>query len=244
MAQIFKKPISLSGNALKILAVIAMTTDHIAHVFVPEQTGLWYFMRIIGRMTAPIMCFFIAEGFYHTRDRRQYLKRMAVFAFIAQIPYFYMVYGNVSGGEFIRHLNVMYTFCVTLLMLFLLEIKLKSPLKTVLIVLLFVLADLGDWSFFIPAWTLIFYKYRGNFKKQAILFSVVSVMFVSIFMVVSPLNFYQYSVLLSLIPLSMYSGRRGGYSGDNKVYSFLNKWGFYWYYPLHMAVLYYLGVLL
>ena len=30
-------------------------------------------------ITAPIMCFFIAEGYYHTHSRRKYLERLLLY---------------------------------------------------------------------------------------------------------------------------------------------------------------------
>lgn len=55
----------LSGNALKIIAIIAMTIDHVAWVLFPgyEMAPLTIVMHVIGRITAPIMMFFIAEGY-------------------------------------------------------------------------------------------------------------------------------------------------------------------------------------
>ena len=49
-----------SASALKLLAIIAMTVDHTALMFVPQESLLYYLMRLFGRLTAPIMAFFIA----------------------------------------------------------------------------------------------------------------------------------------------------------------------------------------
>ena len=54
---------SVNGNQLKLLAIFAMLVDHWAIVFVPgEFAGLWL-LRLVGRLTAPIMCYLIAEGY-------------------------------------------------------------------------------------------------------------------------------------------------------------------------------------
>lgn len=60
----------LTANNLKVLAIISMTVDHIAFLFVDQHSLLYYFMRMFGRLTAPIMAFFIAEGFQHTSSRK------------------------------------------------------------------------------------------------------------------------------------------------------------------------------
>ena len=51
----------MSSNTLKIIAITAMLIDHIAWAFVPTLNPLGQLMHIIGRLTAPIMCFLIAE---------------------------------------------------------------------------------------------------------------------------------------------------------------------------------------
>ena len=58
----------MSSNTLKIIAITAMLTDHIAWAFVPSRSLLGQLMHIIGRLTAPIMCFLIAEGYHHTSN--------------------------------------------------------------------------------------------------------------------------------------------------------------------------------
>ena len=60
----------LNSNALKFIAIFAMTLDHIAWAVFPgyPTEALPVILHIIGRITCPIMCFFIAEGFYYTKD--------------------------------------------------------------------------------------------------------------------------------------------------------------------------------
>ena len=52
----------LSGNALKLIAIAAMTVDHLTWVIFPGyQTNAGILvLHSIGRLTAPIMCYFIA----------------------------------------------------------------------------------------------------------------------------------------------------------------------------------------
>jgi uncharacterized damage-inducible protein DinB len=76
--------LKITANTLKILAIIAMTIDYIALVFVPANSGLYFIMRFIGRTTAPILSYLIVEGFHHTRNRSRYIRRLAVFTVISQ----------------------------------------------------------------------------------------------------------------------------------------------------------------
>ena len=77
----------LTVNQLKRIAIGAMLLDHIAAVFVSHDTPWGMALRVPGRITAPIMCFMASEGFFHSTDRRKYLKRMLLFAVISHFPY-------------------------------------------------------------------------------------------------------------------------------------------------------------
>ena len=85
----------MSSFALKTIAIIAMLIDHIAWAFVPTGTILGQIMHIIGRITAPIMCYFIAEGYYHTHNMKKYALRLAIFALISHIAYNYFMTGKI-----------------------------------------------------------------------------------------------------------------------------------------------------
>ena len=75
----------LNSNQLKLIAIIAMTFDHLVWVFFPGCQHVWWVwaLHIIGRLTAPIMWFFIAEGCFYTHDRKRYVGRLLVFAVIS-----------------------------------------------------------------------------------------------------------------------------------------------------------------
>ena len=71
----------MNRNTLKYIAVIAMLADHIALAFVGMNNPAGVIMRVIGRLTAPIMCYFLAEGFFHTRitgPGKVYLQSMPI----------------------------------------------------------------------------------------------------------------------------------------------------------------------
>lgn len=102
------KDTGLSANFLKTIALLAMTIDHLAWVFVPQFSILGTFMHLVGRITAPIMCFFLVEGFVYTHNRWHYVIRLGLFALIAQIPFSLFLSGKV---EYIR-LNMIYTLFI------------------------------------------------------------------------------------------------------------------------------------
>ena len=83
------KNISLSGNALKIIAVIAMLVDHIGYMFFPKVQIL----RIIGRLALPIFAFMVAEGARHTKSKIKYILTLLIFA-VASTPGYVLFKGK------------------------------------------------------------------------------------------------------------------------------------------------------
>ncbi len=71
----------LNANELKLTATIAMTIDHLTWTLVPGNSRVWWAiaLHLIGRLTAPIMWFFIAEGYHYTRDKKKYAARRTEF---------------------------------------------------------------------------------------------------------------------------------------------------------------------
>ncbi len=84
----------LDRTQLKLIAICAMVCDHVAWGFVDFMSPLGQIMHIIGRLTIPIMCFFVAEGFRKTSNVKGYVARMATFAVVAMIP-FYLFFGEI-----------------------------------------------------------------------------------------------------------------------------------------------------
>ena len=228
----------LSAFTLKMIAVTAMTVDHIALVFIQPGSLLYWLMRLFGRLTAPIMAFFIAEGFQHTRSRKRYLLRLVAFALISQPVYFLMIFGRqpTNAFEFLTNWNVMFSLAVALLSLIILKSELPETPRLILLAVCVSLGSFVDWSLMIPVWALIFYIFRDNLRMKALLFTVASVVLQTALFYKNYGSFiefsYMYGTLLALIPLGMYSGERGG--GRHKK---LSRWFFYVYYPAHMAPL-------
>ncbi len=76
----------LDRRQLKLIAAAAMLIDHSA-IFFYRYEELYFAMRFVGRLTAPIMAFFVAEGFRRTRNVRAYLTRLGLFALISVVPF-------------------------------------------------------------------------------------------------------------------------------------------------------------
>lgn len=228
----------MNRQQIKLLAIAAMTIDHIALVIVPSGSILYYVMRLIGRLTAPLMTFMLTEGYRYTRSRPKYLLRLVAFALISQPFYFRMLFGRAPTSvlEYLTHWNVMFTLAVALMSLMLLESKISAALRLIVVAVCISFAQFGDWSLMIPVWAIIFYLFRDNRKKRTMIFMLASLAMTHILMLSDAESAlalsYQYGTLLALLPIRLYIGKRG--SGKQSVAS---KWLYYIYYPLHMALL-------
>lgn len=100
----------LNGTVLKVLAMVLMALDHTCWAIAFEHQ--W--MTCAGRLAFPLFAFLIAEGYCHTKDFKRYLKRMFLFALLSEIPF-----NLLTGGVIFNplHQNVMFTFCLALLLL-------------------------------------------------------------------------------------------------------------------------------
>lgn len=79
---ISKEGLRIQGNLdtsfLKIIAIFAMTLDHVGKALFPEMIML----QIIGRIAFPILAYCIVVGCLYTHDFKKYIMRLGLFAMI------------------------------------------------------------------------------------------------------------------------------------------------------------------
>ena len=83
----------ISTFTLKIIAMITMIIDHVGFLFFQDNHQTYIILRSIGRISFPIFCFVLVEGFFHTSDRLKHAIRLGIFALVSEIPYD-MLYGR------------------------------------------------------------------------------------------------------------------------------------------------------
>ena len=230
----------LNANHLKLIAIIAMTIDHICDLIYPgfpAEPGAMA-LHIAGRLTAPIMWFFVCEGYYYTHNIKKYLLRMGGFAVISHFAYCFAFGINpipFSTGIF-NQTSVMYPLFIAVLVLWMQNnaLPMKNWIKNILVFVLIWSAFPADWSCIAVLAILAMYKQRGSLKAQmkemllyVAIYAVVSFLFVS-----KVYALVQIGVLLVYPVLKLYNGEKGR---ANWL-----KWFFYLYYPLHLL---FIGVL-
>lgn len=226
---------SLNGNQLKVIAMVAMTIDHLISVTFPNYPTDWWIilLHVFGRMAAPIFWFFVAEGYYYTSDRKKYALRLLVFAVIGHFAY------NFAFGipflpfrtSIFNQTSVIWALLGGLLALMIQDSeKLKEWQKIIGILGISLATFCADWSCIAVLAILSIGEHRGDFKKQmtGMMFWVFMYALVYAVFIHPVYGIIQMFACLTIPLLSRYNGKRGNWKGM--------KWFFYVYYPLHLVV--------
>ena len=234
-----------TSDFIKLIAILCMTGDHIAWAAFPgySREPIAVALHILGRITCPVMCYFIAEGFYHTRSVKKYALRLGVLTLVSHFAYKF--YGGAASladyvpfrNGFLNQTSIIFALLSGLVMLCIAKSeKINSPvLRAALIMITGVISMCADWGCIASFAVLFFGINRGSFVKQAASLAVLSAAFAAFFIYTSDL-FYgilQLSMLLALPLLALYNGKRG----KNPKLSKIMKWAFYIYYPAHLFVM-------
>ena len=228
-----KKLAGLTGNQLKLLALFAMTCDHVGLQLLPQ----FIILRIIGRLAAPLFAYMIAEGCRYTHDRGRYLGRLLGMAALCQIAYFAAMRSLYQC--------IFVTFSLSVCLIYALDsaVRRRTPVSVLsaaaaVAAVVFVTeglprilihtdfdVDYGLWGVMLPV---LVYFGRGKWGKLA-LFAV------GVGLLGLHYGGTQWWGLLSVPLLALYNGKKGTWNIGPL---------FYWYYPAHLVVIYGLSLLL
>lgn len=221
----------LTGNQLKILAMVLMTVDHVGYLL------LWQYLilRYIGRLSMPIFAWMIAEGCQYTKNRPRHILTIAAVAAVCQGVYwvadnsldqcilvtFTLSVGLIYGMDYAREKKNAFSACVmgavfAAVCCICLVLPEKLPGFKV---------DYGFFGVMLPVAI-----YLGRTKEEKLLLA--GCCMVGIVMHLGPIQWYSF---LSLPLLYLYNGERG---------RLRLKYLFYLYYPLHLAALYGISMLI
>ncbi len=238
---------NLDAHTIKFIAIIAMTIDHITWMLFPgyPKDLLPVVLHMIGRITCPIMCYFIAEGYHYTRNVSKYTNRLLLFAFLSHFAYVFASMDFVDWKSFIpfyygnilNQTSVMWSLACGLIMLRVVNSQKiqKDAVKVILVILICLISFPSDWSCVASLCILAFGTNRGKFKTQMLwmIFFVAIYATVYFFAIDQVYGLLQMAVVLSIPIILMYNGQRG----KNHRINGLMKWLFYLYYPLHLFVI-------
>jgi hypothetical protein len=228
------KKFGLTNNQLKIIAMLAMLSDHIGKVLLPQYPIL----QIIGRLAFPIFAFMIAEGCFYTKNKVRYF--LTVFLLGVGCQAVYIIW------EKSLYMNILLTFSLSIILIFSLEnykntkekrnkILMFFPIITVLLIAVMLPVILIDQGFIID------YGVCGVLLPVVIFYSpekLKKLLFTAGVLILLTLDLgggIQWYSLLSIPLLALYNQKRGKYN---------IKPLFYVFYPAHLVVIYLISLLL
>lgn len=212
----------LSGNQLKLIAMVTMTLDHAGLMLLP---GL-EILRIIGRLSMPLYAFMIAEGCRHTHDRKRYLLRLLGLGIVCQVVYL-VAMGSV-------YMCILITFSLSVAMIAAAEYAVRSRSAAAAALAIGTVAA----SFFICAILpgllpgtdfAVDYGFFGALLPAAGYFGGLPGFVLCLAGLCLQHGAIQWWSFAAVPLIALYSGQRGKMK--------LGKF-FYYYYPLHLAALY------
>ncbi|HIV11324.1 MAG TPA: hypothetical protein IAD28_06510 [Candidatus Faeciplasma avium] len=235
----------LNRAQLKYIVAIAMVLDHVAWMFVPLMSVEGQLLHLVGRLTAPTMAFFIAEGYHYTKSFEKYALRLGLFALISWPAFVFYEFQqfiiSFSDGwvSVIWQQSVIFTFLLGLLAIRLWDEKSLGVLTRVLGVgALCVISLLGDWPVAGVLWCLVFHIFRESPFKKWTAFCIVGaaeVVLITIYTMsygmpwqsqLCQLGIFAVPILIGVF----YNGKPGGRGA-------FSKWFFYIFYPLHIVII-------
>lgn len=237
----------ISGSTLKLFAIITMLIDHTGATVIrailrhpavaadPALDTLWTSVyslsRSLGRLAFPIFCFLIVEGFTHTRNVRRYAGRLFLFALISEVPFDLALKGS---WYFPNKQNVYFTLLIGLLVLIGISFVEKlSGNFTSRIMTLLSLPLVGIIIYagmYLATWIDTDYNYKGVFLIAALYLTRRLRLFQCLAGAVSVA--WELPASAGFIPVYLYNGTRG----------MRMKYFFYWFYPVHLMILYVIAV--
>lgn len=223
----------LPQEILKLIACVTMFLDHFGATIVPElpvpyMRELYYTLRVVGRIAFPIYCFLLVQGMTHTRNPLKYIGRLAIGILLAELPFDFLFEGGFSWDS----QSVMVTLTLGAVMLLCMRKTERQWLKALLVIPFAFLADIWrcDYGSFgigiIAVFALV-----DNVAFQGICVLLVNLGMnssaVPVFGIRVPVQLF---AVPAMIPIACYSGVK-------LTRSKAAQWAFYFFYPLHMLIL-------
>ena len=237
----------MTGNQLKILALITMTIDHIGVVLLPQ----YLILRVIGRLTYPIFAYMIAEGCFYTRDKKRYLGGIFALGLVCQLG-FLVAMGSLEQ-------SILTSFTLAIITIYALQLADRRrdavgvlALAGALVLDAFVALalpmllagtgfsiDYGFWGILLPVFCYaprVFCKKALDSKRLRLMLACATFGIVLVCVQMNAwLGGIQWFSLFATVPLACYNGRRGTWN---------LKYLFYIYYPAHLVAIWGIALLL
>ena len=128
-----------SSLILKIIAIITMTIDHIGSFMIFNDgytDNVSYILKLIGRLSLPLIIFILLESLRHTKSIGKFLLRLGFFSIATYA--FFVVFQKLFEINLVFNGNIFFTLFLLSLSYVILKSKHKWPI--VFIALFFILS--------------------------------------------------------------------------------------------------------
>lgn len=220
----------MSALLLKLIALLTMTIDHVGATFFSDIS----LFRIIGRISFPIYCFLLVQGFLHTSNCKRYFVRLSIYALLSEVPYHLLFYKSLNYLLTPRH-NIFFELSAGMLALLCakqiqIHFAQKAWHKAIVFALLALtvcfFSELCGFSYGAYGILLILSFYFLSSRLVLLFLPLLILTFLYCLYHQTQLQFY---AVLAYFPLVLYNGEKG---------KPMPKHAFYLYYPLHLLMLY------
>ncbi len=192
-----------------------MLIDHSGAVLFPQHIIL----RYIGRLAFPIFAYQISIGYQKTSNVYKYMGRLAILAFISQLPYWLAFHNGV---------NIFFTLLYGLVVLYVYD-RIDNILGIAFMLPSLLLTQM-DYGFYGICMILLFYIFKENFLLQSVTVTFLTLFYgyvehgseIQTFCLVA-------LILIYVIPKINWNIR-------------MNKYIFYFFYPIHLLILYFISI--
>lgn len=249
-----RKGDSLTSFQLKLIAICAMTIDHIANIIgqwalfpnMPSSQSytIIKIMNAVGRIAFPLFAFLISEGANKTRSMPKYIGRLATFAMISE-PFFYFSHwrnGPTISGFFRNFLshnlgNVFFTLALGAIAIYICQLLERRQMKYVRLLSIAIVLGvslIGGYigcDYGIAGIVLIGFLFLAQTKLQKCIVTLIwCVCLYGFGQAYNPIGSILRDCMfasLSSVLIWFYNGKHGRPL----------KWSFYIYYPAHLFAL-------
>lgn len=200
---------------LKVILMIAMTINHLGYYMNDIWTNaLWIFVyKFSGTLVFPTLLILMQESWDKTTNRTEYLKRLCWIGFLSILPFSTLPFNHQHP-----FVNIYFT-----LMAVWLGMKLTKQLP-----LLWLLTLWSDWG--MVAIPLSSTLRKLGYRTTYIVFTILMIILFTISG--KPIDAYaSIGYLLPILLMKWYNGKEG-------YKTKISQWAFYYYYPLHLILLY------
>ena len=267
------KNISIDRNTLKIIAVITMIIDHIGYYFAAYiPSSIYVILRIIGRISMPIFCYLLVQGFFYTSNLKKYILRIFIVAIITQVAIFGVsIYDNNSNNLSVNmQLNILFSYTLSLITLWIVHekniVKKFTYNQNMFLKIFFIMGIIGiyvfipfDYEIYVPLLVIMLYfieklKITIYLEKQNYTMSMKKI--ITSFLSDDKIKI-GYILLIAIALLIIIVESRNSmywymllailpislYNGERGVKSKKINWIFYGIFPLQHFLLYLLSVI-